>query len=88
MFQVYIIYSKSKDRYYTGYTSAGVEKRIERHNSGWSKSTKSGIPWKLKYFRTFETKSEAIKWENYIKRQKSLDFVKGLISSEHNEFEI
>ncbi|MAL17342.1 MAG: excinuclease ABC subunit C [Balneola sp.] len=57
----YIIYSKTKDQYYTGSTSVGVVKRIERHNAGWSRSTKSGIPWQIVYIKGFEIKSEALK---------------------------
>ncbi|WP_083937237.1 GIY-YIG nuclease family protein [Lewinella cohaerens] len=38
---VYILYSPSKDRYYTGYSS-NVNDRLERHNGGRSKSTRSG----------------------------------------------
>jgi len=48
MFKTYIIYSSSKDKYYTGSTSVGVELRLKRHNDGWTKSTKNGIPWETK----------------------------------------
>ncbi|HBQ60299.1 MAG TPA: excinuclease ABC subunit C [Balneolaceae bacterium] len=71
MYQTYLIFSASKDRYYIGSTSVGVHKRLARHNEGWTRSTKSGIPWVLKYTRTFEHKSDALKCENLIKRQKS-----------------
>jgi len=43
MFFTYILYSDTKDRYYIGHTH-DFELRLERHNAGWSKSTKSGIP--------------------------------------------
>lgn len=43
---VYILQSESVGKYYCGETQ-NIEDRIERHNSGRSKSTKSGIPWKL-----------------------------------------
>ena len=79
MFETYIIYSEQIDRYYTGYTSVGVEKRLARHNKGASPSTQSGIPWKIKYVKSFSSKSEALKWENTIKRQKSRDFIEKLI---------
>ena len=85
MHQTYILYSESTDLYYTGHTSAGVETRIARHNDGWSRSTKAGIPWKLKYSKSFETKSEALKWERFIKKQKSRIFIEKLINSEENE---
>ena len=38
MFYTYIIYSKSKDKYYIGYTE-DLKFRLERHNSGGSRST-------------------------------------------------
>jgi putative endonuclease len=85
MYQTYIIYSQSTDRYYIGSTGVGVEKRVERHNEGWSRSTKSGTPWKVKYVKSFKTKTEALKWEHKIKRQKSRAFIERLIDSEENE---
>ena len=78
MFYTYIIYSKSTDKYYVGYTH-DLKIRLERHNTGWSRSTKSGIPWKLVYSEEFKTKSEAIKRENEIKRKKSRKYIDGLI---------
>ncbi len=78
MYFTYIIYSKSIDRYYVGYTH-DLKLRLERHNSGWSRSTKSGMPWELVYQEKFETKSEAIKRENEIKRKKSRKYIEGLI---------
>jgi putative endonuclease len=71
MFATYIIYSDLIDRYYVGSTGVGVFKRLERHNAGWSRSTKSGQPWVVKYIKSFDKKSEALKWENHIKRQKA-----------------
>ncbi|MTI87096.1 MAG: GIY-YIG nuclease family protein [Balneolaceae bacterium] len=65
MYQVYIIYSEHKDRYYVGATG-GVIIRLERHNEGWKHSTKSGIPWELKYVKNFESKSESLRWEKHI----------------------
>lgn len=82
MCHVYILYSESKDRYYVGYTCQKVEVRLSQHNDGWSRSTKSGIPWKVVYTETCESKSEAIKRENVIKRQKSRAFIERLIDSE------
>ena len=82
MYYVYIIYSKSRDRYYTGFTAGDPEWRLQRHNMGWTRSTKSGIPWKLVYHESFDTKTEALQRENFIKRQKSRKFIEKLISVE------
>ena len=85
MFYTYILYSPSTDRYYTGHTGTTLEIRIRRHNQGDNPSTKPGIPWDLKFYKSFETKTEAIKFENYIKRKKSRKYIEWLIQSEENE---
>jgi len=54
--------------------------RLQRHNDGWSRSTKSGIPWKIAYYEIFESKSEAIKREYHIKRMKSRKYIESLIN--------
>ncbi|WP_416221579.1 GIY-YIG nuclease family protein [Rhodohalobacter sp.] len=69
MFYTYIIYSQSKDKYYTGHTSATPQERLDRHNNGMTVSTKSGIPWTLVFFKSFDNKTDSIKFENHIKRQ-------------------
>ena len=45
---IYIIYSESRDKYYVGCTE-NLSNRIEQHNAGRNKSTKSGVPWIVKY---------------------------------------
>jgi putative endonuclease len=45
-YYMYIIYSSISDRYYTGHT-ADLIKRIDQHNSEYSLSTKTGIPWEF-----------------------------------------
>jgi len=56
------MYSKSLEKYYTGQTK-DMPNRLKKHNSGYELSTKSGIPWELKYMEEFETRGEAIKRE-------------------------
>ena len=80
MYYTYILYSKSINKYYVGYTE-NLELRIERHNSGWGKYSSRGIPWELIYSESFSTKSEAIKRENEIKRWKSRAMIEKLIKS-------
>ena len=60
---VYILYSNTKDRYYIGSTS-DIDERLKRHNAGATQSTKSGKPWKAVYTKQFDSKSEALKYEN------------------------
>jgi len=79
MFFVYILYSKSLDRYYVGHT-VSLNDRLKRHNSGRSKATKGGIPWVISYTETFETKADAYKRERLIKAKKSRIFIEKLIA--------
>jgi len=39
----------------------------------------------LKFYKSFETKTEAIKFENHIKRKKSRNYIEWLIQSEENK---
>ena len=80
MWKLYIIYSEKIDRYYTGITD-DVEWRLERHNQGWGKYTKRGIPWRLVYSEEFETKSSALKRERDIKGRKSKNHIGSLIKN-------
>jgi putative endonuclease len=68
MYYVYIIYSESTSKYYTGQTN-NLNNRIRRHNSGLSKSTKSGLLWKLIYQIEFHSRSEAMQLDIYKKKE-------------------
>ncbi|WP_425440821.1 GIY-YIG nuclease family protein [Paralabilibaculum antarcticum] len=80
MFFVYIIQSKTNFSYYIGY-SGNLERRLIYHNSGRSRYTSKNTPWKLIYFEKFDSKSDAIKREIFIKRQKSRVFIEELIAN-------
>ncbi len=62
----YILKSLKDNGYYYGYTS-DLEQRFLRHNEGLVKSTKSRRPLIIHYFEQFESKTQAIKRENYFK---------------------
>ena len=79
MWYLYIIYSASIDKYYIGYTD-DPEKRLDRHNSGWGRYSKRGIPWKMVYTEAFNSKSEAIKREYELKKKKSRNYIEFLIN--------
>jgi putative endonuclease len=66
MFFVYILKSENNWRFYVGMTS-NLEKRIEEHNKGYTKSTKGYRPWKLFFFETFQSRAEARSREKYYK---------------------
>jgi putative endonuclease len=78
MFYTYIIKSEKTNKYYIG-SCSDLEKRLHRHNNGWNKSTKSGIPWRVIYSKSFQTKQEAYKVEFKIKSYKGGTASKKLI---------
>ena len=78
MFVTYILNSEKLDVYYIGSTG-NLEDRQKRHNSGRSKFTKTGVPWKVVYQKEYETKIEANRAELYIKSQKSRSYIENLI---------
>jgi putative endonuclease len=78
MFKIYILKSSISNKYYIGHTQ-NLDKRLERHNTGFSQYTKKFMPWKLIYTEDFETRGEAIKREKQIKRYKGGEAFKRLI---------
>ncbi|MEK7818171.1 MAG: GIY-YIG nuclease family protein [Bacteroidota bacterium] len=67
-FVVYILKSEKTDKFYVGHTE-DFSRRLLEHNSGKSKSTKSGIPWELISMEEFDTRTDAIKKEMQIKKR-------------------
>jgi len=66
MYNVYILQSKSTDRYYVGSTH-DVSNRFEEHNMGECRSTRFGMPWIVVQVEDFATRSEAVTQEKKIK---------------------
>ena len=81
MYTLYIIYSKIIDQYYSGQTN-DLNDRLRRHNEGRSLATKRGVPWELKKAVDFETRSEAMNAENWLKRMKSRKVIEKVIAGE------
>jgi len=77
----YILFSDRLNKFYVGHTN-DLERRLNEHNSGFSKSTKSGLSWKLVYSKSFSSKSEAYAFERKIKSMKSRNFIFDLIDSQ------
>jgi putative endonuclease len=73
----YVYILKCKDEtLYTGYTN-DLKNRIKVHNSGkGAKYTRCRLPVELVYYEEYETKSEAMKREYYIKGLKRIDKIK------------
>ncbi len=79
MFFTYILFSKSLNKYYCGSTD-NLERRLQQHNSGYSKSTKGGVPWELEHFEEFTDRTNAVQRENEIKKKKSRKYIEAIIS--------
>jgi putative endonuclease len=79
MYYCYILYSEKLDKYYIGSTG-DLEGRIQRHNTSNHGFTSTGKPWEIKYFETFESKTEAMKRELLLKSWKNRKSLEDLIS--------
>ena len=79
MYFVYILYSARVDRYYVGQTE-DLALRMVSHLSGISRYTSIANDWKMVYSEQFETRSDAIKRENEIKRKKSKKYIQKIIA--------
>ncbi len=82
MFFVYIIESVDSKRYYIGQTE-NLEARIDRHNLGRNLSTKAFIPWKLRWWKEFETRSEAVRMEKKLKGIKKRESIERFVLENH-----
>ncbi|MFA9206597.1 MAG: GIY-YIG nuclease family protein [Burkholderiaceae bacterium] len=80
MFYVYLIQSEVDASFYIGYTS-NLELRIKQHNNGESIYSRRKKPWKLVYTEELENKTNALKREKFLKKQKNKDFYYQLIKT-------
>ena len=71
---VYLIVSnlkKNKKFSYVGYTN-NLEKRISLHNSGKGAKFTKGKKWRLVYYKKYDSKSLAMKYEYALKKNYKL----------------
>jgi putative endonuclease len=69
MYFVYILKSLKDGKLYTGCTD-DVERRLVEHNSGKSTATRNRRPLVLVHSESFESKSDALKREYFLKTKK------------------
>ncbi len=79
MFYVYILESEKDNSFYIGQTN-DLNKRIDFHNQGLSKYTSRKIPWRIVYFEKYNTRTEAIQGELFLKKQRNRTFYLSLIN--------
>ena len=80
MYYVYIIFSAKINKYYVGSTE-NLELRIIKHNLGTTRYTSQTNDWKIVYCENYQSKTEALKRENEIKRKKSRKYIEDLLKS-------
>jgi len=69
MYYTYVLQSEQDYTYYIGYCS-DLEKRLEDHNRGKTKSIKHKLPLKLIYYEGYPNKRHAIMRENQLKKNR------------------
>ncbi len=74
-FFVYAIKSLSRNYIYVGLTN-NLERRIQEHNSGRGRATKSYAPFRLIYSEKVGVRIEARKREKYLKSGIGKEFLK------------
>ena len=65
-FVVYILQSQIANQFYIGQT-ADERTRLKQHNGGKVRSTKAFRPWKVVHTEIFESRSQAMKREMFLK---------------------
>jgi putative endonuclease len=74
-FYTYILISEANGRRYFG-SCHDLDNRLAYHNAGKVKSTKPYRPYKLLYFETFDTRSEAQRRELFFKTVEGYKYLK------------
>lgn len=75
MFSVYVLYSKTHNKIYIGYT-ADLADRFLSHNEKATKGyTLKFRPWVIAFHEEFLTKAEAMKREKELKSSRGRDYV-------------
>ena len=77
MYTTYILFSAKINKYYTGHT-IDLKRRIEEHNHGKTAFMASGVPWIIVFTRAFNSRSEAMKLEDKIKKRGANRFLNDL----------
>ena len=80
-YYLYILKSKSADRFYTG-ISQNPRKRLEYHNTIEKGFTSRYRPWEIVLIKEYNSKKEAMRAEKKVKSWKSTKMIKKVIKGE------
>lgn len=67
MFYVYVLKSTQDESLYYGYTN-DLRRRVVEHNKGENKATRHKMPWRVVYYETYLSQSDAKYRETQLKR--------------------
>ena len=79
----YILFSKSANKFYIGYTTEPLEERLRKHNSNHKGFTGKFTDWVVVHTEFFPSKHLAYARERAVKNWKSRSKIEKLIKAEH-----
>ena len=80
MFSIYVLKSLRNRKRYIGYTSKSVQERLVEHNSGTNTFTRQNKPFVLIYSEEYQTKTEAMKREKFLKSGQGRKFLDNMFN--------
>ncbi len=80
MYYVYVLKSQKNGYRYIGHTN-DLDRRLEEHNSGMTRSIRFQIPFILEYNESYETRLEAIRREKFLKSGKGREWLDNNVCS-------
>ena len=78
---VYVLRSAKTRRRYIG-VSVNHERRLAEHNSGQTTSTAAGVPWRVIYVETHDSRASAVRRERFLKSGQGRQFLDKLERAE------
>lgn len=75
---VYILQSSKTNNYYVGSTNNIID-RLQKHNSGFVKSTRARGPWELRFCQEYDSLTNARRIEYKIKQLKNKKIIQQII---------
>ena len=81
MFLLYILKSKKNDRFYIGSTN-DMERRLNEHNSGKTKSLKYLRPLEVVFLKEFENERDARQMEKKLKKFKNKNILEKIVADQ------
>jgi len=79
-----VLRSKKDEHYYIGYTS-DLDRRIDEHNQGFSKSTAHRRPLELVYYEACRSSKDAMHREKYLKSTYGHRYLKNRLRNDSSD---